>query len=108
MTMPIVSCEHSLSIQSVASSSPTKMTASAPQELSASLTGLRKRGKNLVPLISNLMKKGTTETMSILSCEHSRSIRSVASSSQTKRTASAPQEVFASLTGLRKEVKKAV
>ena len=106
MTMPIVSCEPSLSIQSVALNSPTKMTASAPQEVSASLTVLRKKGKNSVPLISNLMKKCTTETRSILSCEHSLSIRSVASSSQTKRTASAPQEVSASLTGLRKRGKK--
>ena len=101
-----MSCEHSLSIQSVASSSPTKMTASALQEVSASLTGLRKEDKKPVPLASNPVKKCRTETMSILSCERSPSIQLVASSSPTTMTESARQEVSASLTGLcKKEIK---
>ena len=95
-TMLIVSCEHSLSIQSVASSSPTKMTGSARQEVSMSLTGLRKRVKKSVPLASNPVKKCTTETMRIVFCERSTNYQSIATSSSTEMT-TGDQELSVSL-----------
>ena len=99
----IVSCEHFTSTQSLASSSPTKTTVSAHPVMSASLTGIDISHEEAVPLASDPMKECTTKTMLIVSCEHSPSIRSVASSSSTKMTGSARQEVPASLTGLYKE-----
>ena len=83
--------------QCIASS---EKTANTHQEVSALLTGIRKSSKEGVILAPDPKKKCTMKMPSIVSCEHSTSTQSLASSSPTKTTASAHPVMSASLTGI--------